>query len=171
MKDLAGVSQRELLRDRGSRVAEDAKLTAVKVVRRDPQKGKIWLTKCECGGEREVPTNYFTTGRIRKCESCINPHFVPQIQLMNASRAELRNQFYPEAFKKSWREKFAAFDSEQMLLFETIMDRRRRCPAMMMQAVDLVIRASGDIEYELDTFSDARVERARERLAKGIVAP
>jgi hypothetical protein len=88
---------------------------------------------------------------------------------MNAERAESREVMYPIKFRRTWKSQLAKFSPRELLLFETIMDTRRRCPYFEMQSVDLVIRARADIEWELDTFSDNRVERAKERLkAKGI---
>jgi hypothetical protein len=166
MKDLTGVVQSDLLRQRGSPKADGAKLTALRLASNNAKRGNVWETRCECGNTREVAARDFTSGKIRKCATCVSPGRAAWIPGLNARRAEMREQFYPVSFRRTWKQHYEKFTARELLLFETIMDRRRRCPYLEMQAVDLVIRARPDIEWELDTFSDERVERAKRRLAE-----
>lgn len=85
--------------------------------------------------------------------------------------------FYSAEFKSTWREKMINFNDLESLLYETIMDGRKveqfgadEFEQMQMEAVDIVIRAGQlgggliGVERELNTFGDARIERARMRL-------
>lgn len=177
--DLAGVHQRDLLTANGKPGGETAKLRAISFLRSHPKLGRIWLTECDCGNHREVSTEAFQSGRIRKCQTCVNPAMVASQMKLNARREELRNQFYSDSFRATWRAKLAKFDPMRMLLFETIMGRELRssrmslCGALEMQAADIVLRTPEDeIDIEIGSFGQRRIGAAMDRLAvMGIELP
>jgi hypothetical protein len=152
-----------VLRERGNSNWPKAKLTAIKAIEQT-RRGHLILASCECGGEREMYASQFQTGHILKCRDCVDPRFAGWGAAASAKLQATRDEWYPIEFRRTWCRHLKTFSDREMLLFETIMDRRRRRPAMMMQAVDIVIRARPGIELELDSFSDARVRRAEERL-------
>lgn len=161
--------QRVLLRERALEGDESAerridrvRLRALEYIRSQPKVGRIWLAECDCGGTREVSATDFTSTRISRCQLCVDPDKAASQVMLNARREQLRNQFYPKAFRDSWRSKVEEFTPMQRLLFEAILYRRRRpCGAMEMQAADWVLRTpESEIDLEIGSFGSKRIESA-----------
>lgn len=49
-------------------------LTAVRPVRSEPKAGVIWLCRCDCGGEKEVPLSRLTRGLTQSCGCLAREH-------------------------------------------------------------------------------------------------
>jgi hypothetical protein len=119
---------------------------------------------------------YFTSGRIKKCEMCVDQNKADTSNLIQRRYEieEIRKKeedkgWYPEPFRSEFRQHLAAFNPIQQLLFETIMDKRPRRNDFLMQAVDIVVRTTEkDMDIEFGTYGKARIERARRRLPKEI---
>jgi hypothetical protein len=116
---------------------------------------------------------YFTSGRIKKCESCVDPNRSMEHIKLNTRREEIEKirkkeedkGWYAEPFRSEWRDHLASFSPIRMLLFETIMDRRPRRADFMMQATDIVMRTpESEFDIEFGQFSRARIFRAKKRL-------
>lgn len=43
------------------------RLVAIEFLRRDDKNIPIWLTKCDCGKEREVRRTYLLNGNVKSC--------------------------------------------------------------------------------------------------------
>lgn len=50
------------------------RLTALEPVRSDPRQGVIWHCRCDCGGEKEVPTAYLMRGQTQSCGCLTREH-------------------------------------------------------------------------------------------------
>lgn len=153
-------------------------LKAVEFVCRDPKQGRVFLCLCECGNKIEVPSAYFTTLKIKSCDSCSLPKGFnlptpEEIALLAAQQereedlaAGLREEFYSDEFRRTWRERLAALDPLRLLLFEVIVDGRR---FISMQAVDIVLRTGGveEIKDELGSYGSGRQADAVRRIKSG----
>jgi hypothetical protein len=118
---------------------------------------------------------YFTSGRIKKCERCVDPNLAAGTPRLLQRRIEIAAEkdvgWYPEPFRSTWREILAGFNPDQRLLFEVTLGNRRRTPLFMMQATDIVNRVPlTEIDIELGTYPASRVVAARKRLAEKTVS-
>ena len=50
------------------------RLTALRVLRTEPKSGVIWLCRCDCGGEKEVPASRLTRGVTKSCGCLAREH-------------------------------------------------------------------------------------------------
>jgi len=48
-------------------------LTASHISNKKPSGEKLWLCKCECGGEKEVTSSHLQTGKVKSCGCMQNP--------------------------------------------------------------------------------------------------
>lgn len=118
---------------------------------------------------------YFTSGRIKKCERCVDPTLAAELpklvqhrmEIEAERKAELDVGWYPEPFRSTWKEIYAGFNIRRRLLFEATIADRRRTDLYMMQTTDIVNRVPEDeLDIEIGMFTPKRVAAARSRLAE-----
>lgn len=146
-------------------------LTAIRPSHKEPKKGTYWVCKCsgpKCGGKgtRKVLAKDFRQKKIKRCLQCADP-VKRSIQAVNAPKRwsrKVTGPMYPEQFRKSCRDRIAAFTPQQRMLFDVIMDGRTNW-AYQVQAADIVLRTE-DISDALESLianNPQRWQRYKER--------
>lgn len=66
------------------------RLTALKPIRREDDLGYIWLCKCDCGNEVELPVKQLRSGKTKSC-GCLRDEKIAQV---NAKHNKSHNRLY-----------------------------------------------------------------------------
>ena len=153
-------------------------LEAVELLGAKDNNGMLWRCLCHfCGGKnhRNVLARDFTSGRIRKCESCINPTYRKrQKQLVKQNRRvkseKLRELGPPfittdSGFRANLDATIRSFSPRRRLLFEAILDGRDSIFEYRLQALEWALQIKeSELEFELRQLTHSRIYRAAERL-------
>jgi len=154
-------------------------LEAVQCLGAKDNNGMMWKCRCHflCGGKnfRNVLARDFTSGRIKKCESCVSPTYrnrqAQLVKLNHRAKIEkLRELGQPfittdAGFRANLDATIRHFSTRRRLLYETILDGRDDIYEYRLQAVEWCLQIpERELEFELRTFTPSRIYRAAERL-------
>jgi hypothetical protein len=146
-------------------------LTAVKPSHKEPRKGTYWVCRCSgpnCGGKgtRKVLAKDFRQKKIRRCLKCVD-QVKRATQVVNSAKRwskKVTGPMYSDEFRKSCKERIAAFTNEQRVLFDVLLDGRTN-REYQVQAADIVLR-SKDIMSDLVNLIGDNPERWKRYLER-----